>query len=88
MDYLAAAPWNINSPPHFKRCGTLLIKQAIQESASQGWEGRFALHSLPQAEDFYRKCGMIDLGTDSTYEDLRYFEMDAVQAQTFLSKYP
>ena len=43
-----------------------------------------ALHSLPQAERYYRDvCGMTDLGPDPAYDNLRYFEMTAEQAAEF-----
>jgi hypothetical protein len=45
--------------------------------------GRLGL-SLPQADAFYRKIGMTDLGQDSAYQNLRYFEMTAEQARAFL----
>ncbi|VTR96316.1 Uncharacterized protein OS=Methylomonas sp. FJG1 GN=JT25_10440 PE=4 SV=1 [Gemmata massiliana] len=36
--------------------------------------GRVGLHSLPQAEDFYNRCGMTRIGPDPHYYDLVYFE--------------
>lgn len=90
VDYLAAAPWNlaeIASPPRFSRCGLVLIAAAIRLSSQRGYNGRVGLHSLPQAEGFYRnKCGMTDLGEDLNYEGLRYLEMTSVKAQSFLDK--
>ena len=84
VDYLASAPWNL-PPGRFKGCGSVLLQQAIIESQAQGWEGRIGLHSLPQAEGFYQNCGMIDFGTDNSYEGLSYFEMGTTQADAFLN---
>jgi hypothetical protein len=36
--------------------------------------GRVGLHSLPQAEDFYSRCGMTRIGPDPSDNDLVYFE--------------
>jgi len=85
VDYLAAAPWNLPemvARPKFRGCGYVLITEAIRLSRQRGYNGRIGLHSLPQAENFYRdKCGMTDLGEDVNYENLRYLEMTGAQAQ-------
>jgi hypothetical protein len=47
-----------------------------------GCEGRIGLHSLLEAEGFYRPSFQ-DLGFDPA-EDLRYFEMNEEQAQRLL----
>ena len=78
IDYLATAPWNnaaLTQAPRYRLCGTALWKAAIKYSQEQGWEGRVGLHSLKQAESFYRDvCQMSDLGHDPNYDNLRYFE--------------
>ncbi len=90
VDYLAAAPWNLPElvrQPRFRRCGILLISAAIQLSRESGYNGGIGLHSLLQAEDFYRdKCGMVDLGRDIFYEDLRYLEMTEAQSTAFTER--
>ena len=44
-----------------------------------------ALHSLPQADSFYRdRCRMSDLGRDASKQNLTYFEMTDAQAAQFL----
>jgi hypothetical protein len=86
VDYLAAAPWNLPvlmTPPRFRGCGTVLITAAIRTSRGQGYEGRIGLHSLPQAEGFYRGCSMVNLGVDPNYEDLPYFEITPPYAEEF-----
>ncbi len=37
-------------------------------------DGLVGLPSLPTAEPFYRKMGMIDDGTDPSQENMTYFE--------------
>lgn len=89
VEYLEAAPWNrpeILSPPRFRGVGTALIIAAIVFSQQEGFKGRIGLHSLPQADRFYREtCGMSDLGPDMNYKgNLRYFEMTPAQAEALL----
>lgn len=59
---------------------------AIAVSEDEGFKGRLGLHSLPQADDFYRKIGMTDLGQDAAYQNLRYFEMTSEQARAFFEQ--
>lgn len=88
VEYLEVAPWNRSKVlvPTFRGIGTVLIAAAIRLSIEEGNRGRIGLHSLPQADRFYRtKCGMTDLGPDASYgSQLRYFEMTEPQAASFL----
>ena len=91
IDFLEAAPWNRNDlaeePAKFGGCGSVLINAAIQQSILEGFKGRIGLHSLPQANSFYANaCGMTDLGQDTNYENLRYFELDPDSARGFIEK--
>jgi hypothetical protein len=90
VDYVENAPWNrqeLSDLPRFRGVGSILVRTAIEVSRMEGFKGRIGLHSLPQSEGFYaNKCGMTDLGKDSTYQDLRYFEMTAEQAEGFIQK--
>ncbi len=90
VDYLASAPWNLPElvpQPRFRRGGLALIAAALRLSEQIGYNGRVGLHSLPQAEEFYRaKCGMADLGVDPFYEDLHYLKMTPAQSQAFLDR--
>jgi hypothetical protein len=46
-----------------------------------GPEGRVGLHSLPQAEAFYKgRCRMSEFGVDPSYFHLTYFEYTGQQA--------
>ena len=90
LDYLEVAPWNrpdLGNVPRLRGVGTALLSAAVALACDEGFQGRIGLHSLPQADSFYRdRCGMTDLGPDPAYQDLRYFEMTAEQAQTFLTE--
>ncbi len=83
IDFLEVAPWNRDSwKPNrlYGSVGTALIRSAIQASVNAGYQGKIGLHSLPQADNFYCRLGMLDLGRDSSYDNLRYFEMTSAQA--------
>jgi hypothetical protein len=90
LDYVEAAPWNrpeLGSRPRLRGIGTALVAAAAMLSEDEGFKGRVGLHSLPQADDFYRRrCGMSDLGLDAAYQGLRYFEMTPTQARAFLAE--
>jgi len=90
VDYLEVAPWNrpdLGQAVRYKGVGTALMVAATALSEQEGFKGRIGLHSLPQAESYYRdRCGMIDLGPDATYQDLKYFEMTPDRAKAFLEE--
>lgn len=64
----------------------MLLTAAIALSYEEGFKGRIGLHSLPQADAFYRRIGMTDLGPDPACQNLRYFEMTVEQARAFFEK--
>jgi hypothetical protein len=88
VDYLSSAPWKSSDTcpkPRFAGIGRILIRAAIMLSVEEEFKGRIGLHSLPQADTFYRDiCGMTDLGPDEDYQNLRYFEATAEQTAIFL----
>jgi hypothetical protein len=90
VDFLEAAPWNwrvrpLGQEPEFKGVGTLLFKEAVEQSIREGFHGRVGLHALPQAESFYeRVLGMTRVGPDARKQELVYFEFTQQQAQRFL----
>jgi hypothetical protein len=88
VHFLAAAPWNLATvapDPRFSLVGSILVATAIHLSIEEEFQGRIGLHSLPQADEWYRNsCGMTDLGRDHAVQDLRYFEMTPEQASEFL----
>jgi hypothetical protein len=74
---LATAPWNRLSNPapnRFRAVGGALLRFARFRSEELDYGGLVGLHSLPTAEAFYRKMGMIDGGVDAEKENLIYFE--------------
>lgn len=74
---LATAPWNRISNPDlngFRAVGGALLRFARLRSEELKYGGLVGLHSLPGAEVFYRKMGMIDGGSDPEKENLTYFE--------------
>lgn len=90
IDYLEAAPWNLavpeaNQEPRFRGVGRQLMELCVRVSLELELKGRIGLHALPQADGFYQRCGMTDLGPDGDYHDLRYFEMTEEQAEAFLT---
>lgn len=89
IDYLEVAPWNrpeVGAVPRLRGVGSALVTAGIALSEDEGFKGRLGLHSLPQADDFYRKIGMTDLGQDPAYQNLRYFEMTSEQARAFFGQ--
>jgi hypothetical protein len=88
IDFLAAAPWNLPSvapKPRFSLVGTILLAAAVQLSIEEEFSGRIGLHSLPQANTWYKNsCGMTDLGPDPAKQNLHYFEMTPDQASEFI----
>lgn len=87
IGYLSTAPWNrpeIAGVQQFQGVGRVMVRRAVQVSRDEGFRGRVGLHALGQAASFYRTvCGMTDLGPDSTYLGLPYFEMTEAQAKAF-----
>lgn len=87
--YLATAPWNdrdFSAQPRFGGVGKVLLAAAIQLSIDNEFKGRISLHSLPQADAFYRGCGFTDLGKDPEVQNLSCYEMTPEQAQAFNNK--
>ncbi len=90
VEYLENAPWNrpeLAGAPRYRGVGSILLRAAVELSLQEEFKGRIGLHSLPQADRFYRDtCGLTDLGPDSAYDSLRYFEMTPEQAEIFSKK--
>jgi hypothetical protein len=63
----------------FRGCGKSLLAAACRMSKADGLDGRVLLSSLPQAESFYRTCGMAECGID---HGLLYFEYSEADAAT------
>lgn len=87
IEFVVTAPWNrseVQRPPRYSGVGGVFVDAAILLSLDSSFRGRVGLHSLPQAEGFYREaCGMSEMGSDSAHEELMYFEMTEEQAEAF-----
>lgn len=80
VSFLEAAPWNLPMHPsgiRFRGCGKSLLAVACRMSETDGFGGRVLLSSLPQAESFYRACGMTECGIDHGLLYFEYREADA-----------
>ena len=91
VEFVENAPWNRNDLlfdlPTYRGVGTILIGAAIKTSVAAGFKGRLGLHALPQSNSFYTNtCGMTDLGPDSNYYNMHYFEMTTEQSEEFIAK--
>jgi hypothetical protein len=92
VEFVETAPWNwkldkAGRASRFKAVGRQLLTLAVTLSKSYGFGGRIALHSLPQAEGFYRDAlKMTDLGPDAKYQGLSYFEFSESQAKQHLGE--
>lgn len=74
---VATAPWNrsaIQEPPKYRFVGSVLLEFARHRSIELGYQGLVGLHALPEAEEFYRRLGMIECGSDPDKDGLIYFE--------------
>lgn len=86
LNYLAVAPWNhkaYGSNRRFKGVGLVLVGAVVQLSLDEGLSGRVGLHSLSNAEGFYKSLGFEDLGADDQCQNLKYFELPAEQVNKF-----
>jgi hypothetical protein len=91
VEYVENAPWNrkelLFDQPRYRGVGSILMRAAIETSNSEGFKGRLGLHALPQSNAFYAKtCGMTDLGADSNYLGMHYFEMTFEQSEEFIAR--
>lgn len=91
IDYLEVAPWNWRIPEvgrsgRYRGIGPALFWRAVRQSAEEGFNGRVGLHSLPQAEPFYAKCGMVRLGTDPRKQNLAYYELSSAEGMRMLNE--
>jgi hypothetical protein len=85
IDYLETAPWNwsihaIGQARKFKAVGAVLLRAAVAQSYAEGCEGRVALHSLPQADQFYESQDLQLVEYDMT-KNMNYFELTAAAAK-------
>jgi hypothetical protein len=62
------------------------MRAAGQLSRAEGFGGRVAFHSIPQAQSFYAAIGMTDLGLHPSYPQLHRFEFTTASANAFAPK--
>ncbi|WP_290920259.1 hypothetical protein [Halodesulfovibrio sp.] len=89
VDFLETAPWNINGflgQGEYRGVGSVLLRAAVLLSLQEEYQGRIGLQSLPDAEAFYSRLQMRDLGLEHSKEGLRYFEMTPIEANAFLTR--
>jgi len=90
VNILTVAPWNradIISSPKYKGIGTTLITFAATFSINLGFEGRIGLHSVKQAEGFYKKLYFIDLGNDINENNFQYLELSPDDSELLVLNY-
>lgn len=89
VDYLASADWNRARPGHmplYKNSAKILLRAAAKHSTIMlSYRPGFSLHSLPAAEGFYKKLGMLELGPDTEKQNLLYFEANEIIANNIMA---
>ncbi|BAY24178.1 hypothetical protein NIES2100_39710 [Calothrix sp. NIES-2100] len=91
VNLLNVAPWNrasIQEIRNYKGVGTILLFFAILRSFSLGFQGRIALNSVKEAENFYQRMpfliagyDLFDLENNGKIVNLKYLEMPEEQAE-------
>lgn len=93
IDFIAVAPWNRFTPLEEKRFNGIgkKILQAIIKylTTNLGYQYGFSLHSLPQAQGFYKHIGMVHFEQFDKVEapdcdPLHYFEINHVNSMKFV----
>ncbi len=88
IDLVSTAPWNrwgFTDNPLYKGVGPLLLSAAVELSISHGFDGRLGLHALPQSEGWYQSQGLTEIGPDTNYQNLVYFEFTANDAKAYVT---
>lgn len=85
VDYLEIAPWNwcvkeIGQVRQFGVVGATMLRPAIEQSYTKGWDGRVGLHALTQAVPFYRSQKFAFVANDPAKQNLPYYELSASAA--------
>ena len=87
IEYLSCAPWNRNSTLHtrkYKGIGTEILKQVQYFFiAKYHYSYGFSLLSLPQAQGFYEKIGMVNISEYNEKNGLFFYEMSKENAILF-----
>ncbi len=84
--FIATAPWNYYTIGKMRRIGSGLIYFTIRASIYNGRQGEFLLNALPDAEKFYKGCGMVATGNVSE-AGLKEYRMPKESASLFSTKF-
>ena len=82
---LSTAPWNRKPELRFRGVGSLLVAAGLLRSTDDGHEGCMHCSSLPRAEAFHERNGMV-LFDDLDAEGLKRFRFDAAAGRDFLAR--
>ncbi len=82
---LSTAPWNRKPELRFRGVGSLLVAAGLLRSFTDGHKGCMHCSSLPQAEAFHERNGMI-LFDDLDEEGLKRFRFDEASASEYLTR--
>lgn len=82
---LSTAPWNRRPEFRFRGVGSLLVAAGLLRSVEDGHEGCMHCSSLPRAEPFHQRNGMV-LFDDLDEEGLRRYRFDEAAARDYLAR--
>ena len=84
IKYLSSAPWNRNCSLHdrqYKGIGTEILRQVqLYFIKKYHYNHGFSLHSLPQAQKFYEKLGMVNFPEYNDEDGLLFYEISKENA--------
>jgi hypothetical protein len=67
----------------YRGLGPIMLRIACELSVQRGYGGRVGLHSVANAEEFYRRLGFQTLACPNEYHEL-YLELDEISAEALL----
>ncbi len=82
---LSTAPWNRPPESLFRGVGSLLVAAGLLRSLDDGHDGCMHCSSLPKAEAFHQRNGMV-LFDDLDEDGLRRFRFDEPAARDYLAR--
>ncbi len=82
---LSTAPWNRRPVLRFRGVGSVLVAAGLQRSFDDGHQGCMHCSSLPHAEAFHRRNGMV-LFDDMDEEGLKRYRFDEAAARDYLAR--
>lgn len=82
IPFLASAPWNrkatVSSHRKYKHIGQIIVAVASLKAYKNNNKPELELHSLPSAENFYRKLNMVETGR--VKNRMKEFRLEKAQA--------